>query len=171
LPSSTATCTTRGESGVRLGGLLLAATLFGAPLAGQEGSAALPGWLQGCWRLTSPDQVIEEVWLTPLGGAMVGLSRTVSRDTLRGHELMLIRTGANGLVLEANPAGQPSAVFLAAARNDSAITFENLTHDFPQLIGYTRVTPDSLVAVISGTVRDRQRTITYGYARAACPLP
>ncbi len=109
--------------------------------------------------------------MTPLGGTMVGLSRTVSRDTLRGYDLMLIRGGANGLVFEANPAGQPAAAFLAAARNDSAITFENLTHDFPQLISYTRVSPESLVAVISGTVRDRQRTITYGYARVACPLP
>lgn len=170
MPSSTATCTTRGEAAVRLACLLLAAGLSGTPLAGQE-AAALPVWLQGCWRLTGPDQVIEEVWLTPLGGSMMGLSRTVSRDTLRGHELMLIRAGANGLVLEAAPAGQPAAAFLVAARGDSAITFENLTHDFPQLISYTRVSAESLVAVISGTVRDRQRTITYGYARAACPLP
>lgn len=171
MPSSTATCTTRGEWALRLACLLLAASLPGAPLTGQDAAAALPAWLQGCWRLTGPDQVIEEIWLTPLGGAMIGLSRTVSRDTLRGHELMLIRAGANGLVLEAAPAGQPAAAFLAAARGDSAITFENLTHDFPQLISYTRVSAESLVAVISGTVRDRQRTITYGYARAACPLP
>lgn len=171
MPSSTATCTTRGEWALRLACLLLAASLPGAPLTGQEAAAALPAWLQGCWRLTGPDQVIEEIWLTPLGGAMIGLSRTVSRDTLRGHELMLIRAGANGLVLEAAPAGQPAAAFLAAARGDSAITFENLTHDFPQLIRYARRGADSLLAVVSGTVRDRQRVISYEYARVACSLP
>lgn len=121
--------------------------------------------------MLGPAQSVEEIWLPPAGGALVGLGRTMAGDTLRAYELLVIRGGASGLVLEATPAGQPPAAFLAAARTDSSIVFENLTHDVPQLIRYTRPTPDSLVATISGTVRDRQRTITYEYARVGCSLP
>ena len=82
---------------------------------------------------------------------------------------MLIRHGPNGLVFEANPSGQPPAAVLASVATESSITFANLTHDLPQLIRYTRRDRDSLLAMISGTVRDRQRTIDFAYGRTACP--
>ena len=151
--------------------VLVALSLCSFTLSAQEPAPNLPVWLSGCWRMLGPGQQIEEVWLSPAGGALVGMSRTVARDSLRSFELMVVRSGANGLVLEATPSGQPPANFLAAVRSDTSITFENLTHDFPQLIRYTRVGGDSLVATISGTVRERQRTITYEYARVSCTLP
>jgi hypothetical protein len=140
-----------------------------APLAAQQGSAsALPGWMAGCWRQSAVGQTVDEVWLNPGGGSLLGVSRSLDGDSLRSYELMLIRPGSNGLVFEASPSGQPAAAFLAAAATDSSITFQNLTHDYPQVIRYTR-RGDSLLAMITGTVRDRQRTINYAYGRAACP--
>lgn len=139
------------------------------PLASQD--TRLPAWLSGCWRMLGPEQQVEEIWLAPAGGTLVGMSRTVVRDSLRGFEIMVVRPGVNGLVFEATPSGQPPATFLVAGQADSAITFQNLTHDFPQVIRYSAIGGDSLVAVISGTVRDRQRTITYEYARVRCSLP
>ena len=100
---------------------------------------------------------------------MVGVSRSIEADTLRSSEIMVIRSGANGLILEVSPSGQTAAAFLAASASDTAVAFENLTHDYPQVIRYARRGPDSLLATITGTVRDRQRTINYAYARAACP--
>jgi|GEM_PF-3228321 len=35
--------------------------------------------------------------------------------------------------------------------SETQLVFENLKHDFPQIISYTKVTSDSLVAEISGT--------------------
>jgi hypothetical protein len=141
-----------------------------ARLEGQEG-AALPGWLAGCWRQAAAGEVVEEVWLPPSGGTMVGLSRTVESDTTRNWEHMLIRHGAAGLVFEASPSGQEPAAFVATQVGDSAVEFENLTHDFPRQIRYERRAGDSLLAVVSGTIRDRVRTIQFHYARAACPGP
>jgi hypothetical protein len=109
------------------------------------------------------------VWLPRAGGALLGMSRTVENDTLRTWEIMLIREGPNGLTFEVTPSGQPLTTFLAGSSSDSAIGFENLTHDYPQTIRYTRHGADSLVAVVSGTIHDRQRAIEFHYARVSCP--
>jgi hypothetical protein len=127
--------------------------------------------MAGCWRQIQAGQVIDEVWLAPAGGALIGLSRSVEGDSLRNHETMLVRARLNGLVFEASPSGQPPAVFMATVVTDTSILFENPTHDFPQAIRYARHGEDSLLAMISGTVRDRQRSINYAYARAPCPGP
>lgn len=151
---------------------LLALALVLAPVAAwaqQPGAAPLPRWMTGCWRQVEAGRVIEEVWLPPAGGALLGVSRSLDRDSLRSWELMLVRTGPNGLVFEATPSGQPPAAFLASAVTDSSVAFENLTHDFPQLVRYARRGPDSMLAMISGVVRDRQRTINFAYARVSCP--
>lgn len=121
--------------------------------------------------MRDPDRTIDEVWLPPAGGALIGVSRSVAGDSLLGHEIMSIRLGPHGLVFEATPSGQLPAAFLAAQHSDSAVTFENLTHDFPQVIRYARRGADSLLAVISGSVHERQRVITYEYERVRCTLP
>lgn len=97
------------------------------------------------------------------------MGRSLERDSLHSWELMLVRNGPNGLVFEATPSGQPPAAFLASAVSDSSVDFENLTHDFPQLVRYARRGQDSMLAMISGVVRDRQRTINFAYARVSCP--
>jgi hypothetical protein len=102
---------------------------------------------------------------------MLGMSRTVENDSLRSWELMVIRQGTNGLSFEVSPSGQPMAVFLAGTVTDSAIGFENLTRDYPQMIRYTRHGADSLLAVVSGTIHERQRAIEFHYTRVACPAP
>lgn len=132
---------------------------------------SLPGWMAGCWRQVQAGRVIDEVWLRPAGGAMVGVSRTLDADSLRSWELMVVRTGPTGLVFEATPSGQSPGVFPASSASDTAVTFENATHDFPQIVRYARRGADSLHATISGVIRDRQRTITFAYARVACPGP
>ena len=151
--------------------LLALLTLPGALPAQQPVPPSLPGWMAGCWRQVEADRVIDEVWLRPAGGALIGVSRTVEGDTLRNWELMVVRSGPNGLAFEATPSGQPPTAFLAALVSDTAVAFENLTHDFPQLVRYARRGADSLLATISGVVRDRQRTINFAYARVACPGP
>ena len=52
---------------------------------------------------------------------------------------------------------------------DSAVTFENLAHDFPQRVMYRRVGGDSLVARVEGTRAGRTRGVDFAYRRAACP--
>ena len=43
----------------------------------------LPGWMAGCWRQSGLGQIVDEVWLNPGGGALLGVSRSVDGDSLR----------------------------------------------------------------------------------------
>jgi hypothetical protein len=126
-------------------------------------------WLAGCWRQVEAGQVVDEVWLAPAAGMMLGVSRSIEADTLRDWAMMQVRGGPNGLVLEVTASGMPTVAFLASAASDSSVTFENLTRQYPTAIRYSRRREDSLFAVVSGTVRDRPRTLNFAYARASCP--
>jgi hypothetical protein len=116
-----------------------------------------------------PNVTIEEQWMAPLGDSMVGLSRTVSADSLIGFETIVIREQGESLVYEAHPSGQASAVFSSKVVLDTVVIFENPEHDFPQRIGYRLSAPDSLVAWIEGIGAGEKRRVEFPYARASCP--
>jgi hypothetical protein len=140
-----------------------------APAAAAQAPPAPPAWMAGCWRQDGPNHTVEEVWLRPVGGATVGVSRTMAADTLLLWELMIIRPVEGALAFEAAPRGQASARFKVIEFTDSTIAFENPDHDFPQRIRYVRRPGDSLLAAISGPIGGRARTINFEYARTPCP--
>lgn len=126
-------------------------------------------WLQGCWTYEGGGWTIDEQWMAPRGDAMVGMSRTSRRDSLRSYELVVIRSSASGLQFEAYPSGQPSAVFHAVDTGPDRVVFENPDHDFPQRIGYEAAEPDRLRGWIEGDEDAGHRKIDFPYVRATCP--
>jgi hypothetical protein len=100
---------------------------------------------------------------------MLGMARTLVRDSLVEHESTLIRTTGGRLVYEANPSGQLPTTFAATIVTADSVVFAAPEHDFPQRIGYMRRGADSLVAWIEGTRSGTTRRIPYAYARSACP--
>jgi len=156
-----------------LGGMRVTFLLILAAIAAPQAQSAAPidrlAWLQGCWTSQSAgDRVVDEQWMGPRGGAMMGMSRTVAGGTLREYELVIIRTAASGLVYEAHPSGQKSATFPVKEQTDASIVFEDPAHDFPQRIGYRRDGADAITAWIEGTSNGRSRKVEYPYRRAAC---
>jgi hypothetical protein len=156
------------------GSAALAATiiLLVAP-AGAQPPVDRVGWLGGCWRMSAGPVVIEEQWTAPRGGAMLGVGRTVRRDSVVEYEFLRVYAAGDTLVYDARPSGQPRAEFHAApgaASGDvTEIVFSNPTHDFPQRVAYRRVSADSVVARIEGTRGGQTRTISFPYRRVACP--
>jgi Domain of unknown function (DUF6265) len=126
-------------------------------------------WLQGCWAFTRGERTVEEHWMTPRGGSMLGTSRTVVGDALREFELVVLREQDGHLAYQAHPSGQASAVFVSSTVAEAEIVFENLQHDFPQRIGYRRVGPGELLAWIEGPRQGETRRIEFPYRRAECP--
>src|SRR5687767_9122872 len=47
-------------------------------------------WLSGCWSLNVPTVTVEEQWMSPSGGVMLGVSRTVRGGAAREHEFLRI---------------------------------------------------------------------------------
>ncbi len=135
----------------------------------QAPAAERVAWLQGCWESVTAQRTVEEQWMAPRGGSMIGMGRTVRASVLVEFELAVIRPQGDQLAYEAHPSGQPSAVFLSRTLADSMVVFENLEHDFPQRIGYQRTGPDAVLAWIEGTEKGQTRRVEFPYRRAACP--
>ena len=169
MPTHSARPTPRGRA-------TIAATLFvlllAAPAAAQSPVDRL-AWLGGCWQRTAVGDAVtvEEQWMAPRGGAMLGVSRTVRRDSVVEYEFLRIHAAGDTLVYDAMPSGQRRAEFRAApGTGDGAeVAFANPAHDFPQRIVYRRAGADSMVARIEGTRGGRLRTVSFPFRRVVCP--
>ena len=128
-------------------------------------------WLQGCWRSVRGEATIEEQWMAPRGGTMLGMGRTVRGGKTAEYELVVIKEQNGRLAYEAHPSGQPTAAFPSTIVSDSTVIFENAEHDFPQRVGYRREGADSLQAWVEGQVNGKSRRIDFSYQRTRCEAP
>jgi hypothetical protein len=147
----------------------LAAALSAGVLAGQERpEVETLSWLAGCWEQARDGVVIEEQWMRPRAGTMLGMSRTTREGAPAAHEWILFRE-VNGVVqFQAHPSGQASATFTATHVSDTALVVENPDHDFPRRIGYRPLGADSLLAWIDGGAGAEGRRVEFLYRRVAC---
>lgn len=126
-------------------------------------------WLAGCWEANVRGREINEQWMKPGGGIMLGVARTIAQGKVVEFEFTQIREGKDGAIYYvAKPSGQPEASFKLVKLQNKEIVFENPEHDFPQRISY-RLQPDgSLFARVEATVKGQTRGIDYPYKRAKC---
>jgi hypothetical protein len=124
-------------------------------------------FMQGCWERRATTRIIEEQWMRPRGGSMLGMSRTVRGDSLIEYEFLRLFERGENLVYAAQPSGQRPAEFTAVASEAGALVFEDPAHDFPQRISY-RAVGDSLFARIEGHLNGRERSMDFRYARVPC---
>lgn len=151
------------------GPFIVVALLLGASIAvAQQPTVDHARWLQGCWQSVRGEATIEEQWMGPLGGTMLGMGRTVRAGKTAEYELVVIREQDGRLAYEAHPSGQPTATFLSTTVSETSVVFENAEHDFPQRVGYRREGPDSLQAWIEGTVSGKSRRVDFSYQRTRC---
>jgi hypothetical protein len=130
---------------------------------------AMPAWMAGCWERRTGDRLVEEHWLAPRGGLMLGSGRTTRGDSVVEYEQTRISAAGDTLIFAAQPSGQPAAEFRAIRPAGDEVRFENLAHDFPQRVIYRRAGADSLVARVEGMRRGQLRAFDFPYGRVACP--
>ncbi|MCB9840893.1 MAG: hypothetical protein H6809_04485 [Phycisphaeraceae bacterium] len=121
-------------------------------------------WLAGAWvgtRGTGGTTSIEERWTPALGGAMLGVSRTVSRGAMRAFEFLRIVERDGGLVYVAQPNGGAATQFVLTEIDANRAVFENPRHDFPQRIIYERSPDGRLTASIAYARGGRPRPFEY----------
>jgi hypothetical protein len=151
--------------------LVIGATCLSAasPMSQPPRGTQQLAWLAGCWERTTATSVVEEQWMRPRAGVMLGVSRTTRRDTVVAFEQLRIFDRAGRTVYAALPSGQTLTEFETDATSDSAVTFENPTHDFPQRIIYRRRGADSVIARIEGVRGGQVRGVDFPYRRVGCP--
>ena len=145
--------------------LLLVTAAVGATIeADQRKTADQLSWLAGCWKLERPDGFVEEFWMAPAGGAMLGIGRTIRNGAMTEHEFVAIKKVGGSLAYVARPSGQAEATFEAVSLSSTEVVFENPAHDFPQRVIY-RKTDAGLTARIEGTMNGTSRGVDFAYAR------
>jgi hypothetical protein len=124
-------------------------------------------WLAGHWRTEQADRVIDEQWMAPAGGLMMGMARNVQAGKVREYEFTLLRQEPNGDILYiASPSKQAEAAFKLTSLRDGEAVFENPEHDFPKKVVYARQADGSLLAAIEGPGRDgKLRRVEYPFKR------
>ena len=138
-------------------------------LAAAAGPARASGddhtWLSGRWCGGAGDERVEEVWLDPTGGQLLGLSRTTKHGQLASFEFLRIGPVDGVATYFAQPGGRPPTTFSRTDGGDGWVRFENPSHDFPQRIEYRR-DGNVLHAEIAGPGDDgKEMVIGVDYSR------
>ncbi len=162
---------------LRLHALVLSVTglagigmLRGVPPLRQEPAVPISrvAWMAGCWEQRRGALIVEEQWMLPRGRSMLGMSRTVRADSTTEFETLFLREEAETLVYHATPSGQPPGTFRMIALTDTSVVFQRTEEDFPKRILYRRLSPDSMVARIEGTIEGRPKGLDLPYRRVRC---
>ena len=124
-------------------------------------------WMAGCWKLESASRIIEEQWMAPRGGMMLGMGRTVRQGRTAEFEQTRIEQRGDTVIFFAQPSGQTAAAFPAKVLSRQEVVFENTAHDFPQRVIY-RNGRDSLHASIEGMQNGTLVTVPFPMLRVAC---
>jgi hypothetical protein len=126
-------------------------------------------WLAGHWRIEQGERLVDEQWMAPAGGLMIGMARNVQAGKVREYEFTLLRQEPNGdIVYVASPSKQTQTIFKLTSLRGGEAVFENPEHDFPKKVIYTRKADGSLLAAIEGPGRDgKTRRVEYPFKRVS----
>ena len=110
-------------------------------------------WLIGTWENKTSRGSLYETWTKVNDMELLGKSYMLKeKDTITFEKVQLIQK-SNSLfyipIVKDQNNNQPVSFSLKKI-TDTEMVFENPEHDFPQLVSYTKITSDSLVAEISG---------------------
>lgn len=147
---------------------LLSASLSLTSADAQTLSIKDVAWLQGCWELREGDRVVEERWMPPRAGSMLGVGRTTRGNKLVEHEFIVLTERDGRLAYEAHPSGQAITTFMSQPITGREVVFEDPTHDFPQRVGYRSTGPGQLLAWVEGTSNGKPRRIEFAYRLVNC---
>lgn len=126
-------------------------------------------FMTGCWRgPAGRGTTLEEYYTAPAANLMLGVSRYVREGKVTDYEFTSIERRDSDLVITPHPKGQSPASFRLRKLTDGEVVWANPEHDFPQVISYRRVAPDSLVARIEGPGPQGTRVMEWRMARDEC---
>ena len=117
-------------------------------------------WLIGTWENITPRGSIYESWSKVNEQEYKGMSFMLKEQDTIVFENIRLTCEKNQLfyipVVKNQNGGEPVR-FTSKEITEDRLVFENLAHDFPQMIAYTKIGSDSLFAEISGIVKEQKR--------------
>jgi hypothetical protein len=148
-----------------------AIVLFAGSAAAQDApphDIAAVAWLAGDWQTAPAGKMqIDEHWIAPAGGAMLGTSRTVAGGRMVFFEFLRIETRMDGVYYVAQPRGGPPTAFKLTRASASEAVFENPMHDFPKRISYRKNKDGSVTARVEGDGTEKEKPQEFHFHPAA----
>lgn len=117
-------------------------------------------WLLGTWVNKAQKNPVYETWSKVNNNELTGKSYIIKeRDTLVFENIRLVQEQDKLFYIPAvkNQNDGLPVRFAAKTISETRLVFENPEHDFPQIISYTKINADSLVAEISGAKDGQER--------------
>ncbi|MCI0422944.1 MAG: DUF6265 family protein [Acidobacteria bacterium] len=148
--------------------LMFVAGCLCLPAQGQDSLADL-GWLAGGWEGNIGKAHIEEHWISPAGGTMLGISRTIANARTVAFEFLRIETRPDGAFYVAQPQGRPPVEFRQTRRSENQVVFENPQHDHPKIIRYSKEADGSLRAEVEGDEKGKHQKQEFRFLHIAKP--
>jgi len=131
------------------------------PLKGLAATIDQLAWIGTTWIGTTGAVTTEERWTPAASGGMIGVSRTLRGTALASFEFLCIAERDGTLVYAAMPdARTPATLFVLTALTPTSATFEDPTHDYPQMVRYTLGADGTLETTIAGAAGARPRSVT-----------
>lgn len=120
-------------------------------------------WMSGDWQITQGAKVqIEEHWMAPAGGSMIGMGRTIKDGRTVEFEFLRIEERDGQIYYVANPQGRcPATDFKLTHMSSQEVIFENPDHDFPKRVIYRRNSDGSLTASVDGGPGTKANSFAY----------
>jgi hypothetical protein len=144
------------------------ATLCGCSTEKQTNDITKAEWVIGTWENKTPKGSIFETWSKASDNEFSGKSYIVKeKDTIVFENIRLVQE-QDGLFYIPTVKSQNDGLpvrFATKTISETQLVFENPQHDFPQIISYTIINSDSLVAEISGTKNGQERKQTFPMKR------
>ena len=125
----------------------------GANLKSGAGSTIADlAWMAGDWQTDPTGRAVsEEHWTRPVGGSMIGTSRTLIGDRTASFEFLRIEVRGDAIYYVASPKGRcPATDFKLTRVSGQEAVFENPQHDFPKRIIYRKNSEGGLSAMVDG---------------------
>lgn len=117
-------------------------------------------WLVGTWENKTSRGTIYETWIKNSNNELSGKSYIIKEKDSIVFETIRLLQMQNSIYYIPTVKGQNNeepVKFEGKMITDTQLVFENLQHDFPQVITYTKISSDSLVAEISGMKNGKER--------------
>jgi hypothetical protein len=133
-------------------------------------------WISGPWSGKLNDRAIEQHWMAPLGGSMVGMYRSIRDHKATLYELLAIETEGEGLALRIKHFAPGAGLVSQEAKDESAnhtlvrvedrkAVFEAVTPNGPVRVTFTSPDPATLTIVVERQRDGKPVSTDFNYKR------
>lgn len=141
-----------------------------APEAPAKGSAAALGWLAGCWRanVMRDGSTINEVWLAPQAGTMMGIGQTFVGARTLGWEAMRIYDAGDSMKLWLRPGARPELTLDLVESTATVAGFSVTEGGSTTKLRYERTGDTTLMATFRLIKGEDRRGADFSFTRVDC---